>query len=83
MVTQNHFVIPTTVLEKFRSQGFPEGVTVTAHYCMYLKVSKTHFSDIAQKWALTEYGGFGASIYDFSTEGGRVGQEIHHIFRGK
>ena len=30
MVTQNHFVIPATVLEKFRSRGFPEGVTETA-----------------------------------------------------
>ena len=25
MVTQNHFVIPATVLEKFRSRGFPRG----------------------------------------------------------
>ena len=33
MVTQNHFVIPATVLEKFRSRGFPEGVTVTAQVC--------------------------------------------------
>ena len=33
MVTQNHFVIPTTVLEKFRSRGFPEGVTLTADHC--------------------------------------------------
>ena len=30
MVTQNHFVMPATVLEKLRSRGFPEGVTVTA-----------------------------------------------------
>ena len=33
MVTQNHFVIPATVLEKFRSRGFPEGVTLTADHC--------------------------------------------------
>ena len=33
MVTQNHFVIPTTVLAKFRFPGFPEGVTVTAQDC--------------------------------------------------
>ena len=34
MVTQNHFVIPATVLEKFRSRGFPEGVTLAADHCM-------------------------------------------------
>ena len=33
MVTQNHFVIPATVLEKFRYRGFPEGVTLTADHC--------------------------------------------------
>ena len=33
MVTQNHFVIPATVLEKFRSRGFPEGVTLNADHC--------------------------------------------------
>ena len=33
MVTQNHFVIPAMVLEKFRSRGFPEGVTLTADHC--------------------------------------------------
>ena len=33
MVTQNHFVIPATVLEKFISRGFPEGVTLTADHC--------------------------------------------------
>ena len=33
MVTQNHFVIPATVLEKFRSRGYPEGVTLTADHC--------------------------------------------------
>ena len=33
MVTQNHFVIPATVLEKFRSRGFPEGVTLTSDHC--------------------------------------------------
>ena len=33
MVTQNHFVIPATFLEKFRSRGFPEGVTLTADHC--------------------------------------------------
>ena len=38
MVTQNHFVIPATVLEKFRSQGFPEGVTLTADHCTYIKL---------------------------------------------
>ena len=32
MVTQNHFVIPATFLEKFRSRGFPEGVTLTADH---------------------------------------------------
>ena len=32
-MTQNLFVIPATVLEKFRSRGFPEGVTVTAQEC--------------------------------------------------
>ena len=34
MVTQNHFVIPATVLEKLRSRGFPEGVTLTADHCI-------------------------------------------------
>ena len=34
MVTQNHFVIPAAVLEKFRSRGFPEGVTLTADHCI-------------------------------------------------
>ena len=33
MVTQNHFVIPTMGLEKFRSRGFPNGVTLTADHC--------------------------------------------------
>ena len=33
MVNQNHFVIPATVLEKFRSRGFPKGVTLTADHC--------------------------------------------------
>ena len=33
MVTQNYFVMPATVLEKFRSRGFPEGVTLTADHC--------------------------------------------------
>ena len=33
MMTQNHFEIPATVLEKFRSRGFPEGVTLTADHC--------------------------------------------------
>ena len=33
VVTQNHFVIPAAVLEKFRSRGFPEGVTLTADHC--------------------------------------------------
>ena len=33
MVTQNHFVIPATFLEKFRSRGYPEGVTLTADHC--------------------------------------------------
>ena len=36
MVTQNHFVIPATVLEKFRYRGFPEGVTLTADHCIIL-----------------------------------------------
>ena len=35
-MTQNHFVIPATVLEKFRSRGFPEGVTLTADHCITL-----------------------------------------------
>ena len=40
MVTRNHFVIPATVLEKFRSRGFPEGVTLTADHCsMYLVIT--------------------------------------------
>ena len=35
MVTQNHFVASAMVLEKFRSRGFPEVVTLTAdHYTM-------------------------------------------------
>ena len=33
MVTQNNFVIPAVVLEKFRSRGFPEGVTLTSDHC--------------------------------------------------
>ena len=33
MVTQNYFAIPATVLEKFRSRGFPEGVTLTTDHC--------------------------------------------------
>ena len=33
MVTQNYFSIPATVLEKFKSRGFPEGVTLTADHC--------------------------------------------------
>ena len=36
MVTQNYFVMPATVLEKFRSRGFPEGVTLTADHCSLL-----------------------------------------------
>ena len=35
MVTRNHFVIPATVLEKFRSRGFPQGVTLTADHCIW------------------------------------------------
>ena len=38
MVTQNHIVIPATVLEKFRFRGFPEGVTLTADHCNELDV---------------------------------------------
>ena len=38
MVTQNHFVIPATVLEKFRPRGFTKGVTVPDQDCTeYLK----------------------------------------------
>ena len=33
MVTQNPFVIPATVLEKFRSRWFPKDVTLTADHC--------------------------------------------------
>ena len=44
MVTQNHFVIPATVLEKFRSRGFPEGVTVTAYHCIYFIVCPDEIS---------------------------------------
>ena len=39
MVTQNHFVIPATVLEKFRSRGFPQAATLTADHCTQLKIS--------------------------------------------
>ena len=35
MVTQNHFVISATVLEKFISRGWPEGVTQTTDHCKY------------------------------------------------
>ena len=34
MVTQNYFAIPAMILEKLRSQGFPEGVTLTADHCI-------------------------------------------------
>ena len=44
MVTQNHFVIPATVLEKFRSRGFPVGVTLTADHCMWFKEEQSQFS---------------------------------------
>ena len=40
MVTQNHFVTPATVLEKFRSRGIPEGVTLNADHCRVQKYQK-------------------------------------------
>ena len=49
MVTQNHFVMPAAVLEKFGSRGFPEGVTLTADHCtciIYINPLTHHIHNI-------------------------------------
>ena len=51
MVTQNHFVIPATVLEKFRSRGFPEGVTLTADHCIDLAALGIHLATYGYTWS--------------------------------
>ena len=52
MVTQNHLVIPATVLEKFRSRGFPEGVTLTANHCSYLRSDQIEIYNLSRLPAL-------------------------------
>ena len=54
MVTQKYFVIPATVLEKFRSRGFPEGVTLTGDHCNSVPVTHPNLQYFVMRWSLVK-----------------------------